>query len=493
MSLHGIDIVVLAGGQGTRLRSALDEGVPKVLAPVAGRPFLAFLLDWLDRFGAGRIVLCLGYRADRVTAWLAEAAIGPDRADVSIEPRPLGTAGALAFARGHLRTGTVLVINGDTFADADLIALADAHCRFGTGATMLCTRVEDSDRYGRVELDEDGRITEFVEKAQATGPGLINAGLYLFDIDILDRLPRDEIAVSLERELLPSLVAAGRLRAHVYQGAFLDIGTPESLALAENLLKRLVYSPDFYAEQRRSSAASAQRVLPHLFEYVRPTGVIDIGCGVATWAGVCRDLGVAKVTGVDGDHVPRHLLEIPREDFIVADLARSLTGLSRADLVLALEVAEHLPPERAPGFIADLTTLGDVVLFSAALPFQGGTGHLNEDWLEYWAILFRGQGFVAVDALRPAVWNDLRVCWWYRQNLMLFVRRTAFGRPPLTARLLTPPAEPPCLSQVHPAFLVNALAQSRAAPITESERVAALRKYTALLETWQAGIPEYKT
>ena len=236
MSLNDVDVVVLAGGLGTRLRSVLDEeGLPKVLAPVAGRPFLAFLLDWLEGFGARRVVLCLGHRAERVTAWLSEQP--PRRCEVVtvIEPRPLGTAGAVFFSRPRLQGDPVLIMNGDTFVDADLGAMLAVHRQGKTGATMLCTRVDDPGRYGRVDVDERGLVSAFVEKSpEATGPGLINAGLYLFDRALLDQLAA-AAGPSLERDVLPALVP-GRLQTHVYEGAFIDIGTPESFALAPRVI-----------------------------------------------------------------------------------------------------------------------------------------------------------------------------------------------------------------------------------------------------------------
>ena len=230
--LAGIDIAVLAGGLGTRIRGVLGD-TPKVLAPIAGRAFLGHLLDRLSAGGARRVVLCLGHLADRVSAWL-DREEAHDELDLvcRVEPRPLGTAGALGHARGDLRSGTVLVMNGDTFTDADLHAFVAAHRRSGAEASILCVEVDDAARFGRVEVGSDGRIRRFVEKAP--GSGTINAGVYLFSSAFLDRLVADG-AVSLERDVLEA-AAPGTLHAHVVKARFIDIGTPDSLAAAAGVI-----------------------------------------------------------------------------------------------------------------------------------------------------------------------------------------------------------------------------------------------------------------
>ncbi|PWC40327.1 nucleotidyltransferase family protein [Azospirillum sp. TSO22-1] len=225
-ALSNIDVAVLAGGLGTRIRGVLGD-TPKVLAPIAGRAFLGHLLDYLAQFGTQRVVLCLGHLADRVTAWLAQ---GGHSLDVvcEIEPRPLGTAGAIRFVRGELTTDPVMVMNGDTFLDADLRAFVASHRLSGAEASVLCVEVDDAARYGRVEIGADGRVIRFAEKAP--GHGTVNAGVYLFSAAFLDRLAASE-AVSLERDVLEKL-PAGTLHAAVVHGRFIDIGTPDSLARA---------------------------------------------------------------------------------------------------------------------------------------------------------------------------------------------------------------------------------------------------------------------
>lgn len=231
-ALSNIDVAVLAGGLGTRIRGILGD-TPKVLAPIAGRAFLGHLMDYLAQFGTRRVVLCLGHLADRVTAWLAQ---GDSRHSLDvvceIEPRPLGTAGAIRFVRDELTSDPVLVMNGDTFLDADLRAFVASHRLSGAEASVLCVEVDDASRYGRVEIGADGRVTRFAEKAP--GRGTVNAGVYLFSAAFLDRLAASD-AVSLERDVLERL-PAGTLHAAVVHGRFIDIGTPDSLARAPEVI-----------------------------------------------------------------------------------------------------------------------------------------------------------------------------------------------------------------------------------------------------------------
>jgi SAM-dependent methyltransferase len=180
------------------------------------------------------------------------------------------------------------------------------------------------------------------------------------------------------------------------------------------------YDEAFFAAIHDESHASARAVIPRLLGLTGARSVVDIGCGTGAWSRACRDLGVPEVVGVDGAYVPAehrgHVTE-----FIERDLAEPLSLGRSFALALCLEVAEHLPPERAPGLVADLTALAPVVLFSAAVPGQGGTGHVNEQWSEYWVALFDARGWTCRDAIRPWVRANGDVAWWYRQNLFLAV------------------------------------------------------------------------
>ena len=233
--LASLDVLVIAGGLGTRIQSALGD-TPKLLAPIGGRPYLAYLLDRLRRFGARRIVLGLGYRAQAVVDYLERNK--SSYADLTVatvtEPRPLGTAGAIRFARANLRTDPVLVMNGDSFADADLCAFLAHHRRAQAKATLLCAEVDDAGRYGRVELDGEGRIRGFIEKdPDFHGGSAVSAGVYLFSAALLDEIAAGS-AVSLERDVF-GRAASGSLDAFAGRFALIDIGTPESLKLAERV------------------------------------------------------------------------------------------------------------------------------------------------------------------------------------------------------------------------------------------------------------------
>jgi NDP-sugar pyrophosphorylase family protein len=234
--LASLDVLVLAGGLGTRIAPILGD-TPKLLAPISGRPYLAYLLDWLRRFGAARIVFGLGHRASAVVGFLkSNESIQRDLTVVIVtEPRPLGTAGAIRYARRELRTDPVLIINGDSFADVDLCAFVERHRTAEAKATVLCAAVDDAGRYGRVELDRNGRIHRFVEKDLSFhGSGVVNAGVYLFSAALLDEIAAGD-ASSLEHEVFEH-AHAGSLAAFAGDFQFIDIGTPESLALAEHLI-----------------------------------------------------------------------------------------------------------------------------------------------------------------------------------------------------------------------------------------------------------------
>jgi D-glycero-alpha-D-manno-heptose 1-phosphate guanylyltransferase len=229
-SLDGATAVVLAGGVGSRLRPVVADR-PKPLADIAGRPFLAYLLDELVRWGIVDIVLCTGYLGEQISARFGEAYRGA-RLQYSQESQPLGTAGALRLALPLLRSDTVLVLNGDSFCRANLAQFGEWHSARRSLATMLLVKVPDTGRYGRVQLDDDARIVQFEEKGRSVGPGLINAGLYLVQRPLLEIIPEVATVVSLERDIFP-LWIRNDFRGYETSGAFLDIGTPESFAQAQ--------------------------------------------------------------------------------------------------------------------------------------------------------------------------------------------------------------------------------------------------------------------
>jgi len=229
--LTDLTAVILAGGLGTRLRPVMTDR-PKVLALVAGRPFLGYLLDRLRDAGFDRAVLCIGYLGEQV-----EAAFGSSYQDLEIvysrEATPLGTAGALRRALPFVLPGTVLVMNGDSFCGVDLESVWKRHAAHAADTTLVLVEVRDTARYGTVSSSSDGRVTAFVEKGMARGAGWINAGIYVITRDRLETIPLGR-PVSLEREMMPSWIKQGVRGYRAAPGTrFLDIGIPEAYAEAE--------------------------------------------------------------------------------------------------------------------------------------------------------------------------------------------------------------------------------------------------------------------
>lgn len=167
---------------------------------------------------------------------------------------------------------------------------------------------------------------------------------------------------------------------------------------------------------------SAEIILPFIFNIVNPQSVLDIGCGNGSWLKVCKNLGIKEIFGVDGIQVPISELLIREHEFLKYDLTKKLILERKFDIVISLEVAEHLPEASADIFIDTLVSHSDVVLFSAAIPGQGGQYHLNEQWPNYWHEKFKTKGFQAFDILRGEFWDNESILWWYRQNMILYVK-----------------------------------------------------------------------
>lgn len=184
---------------------------------------------------------------------------------------------------------------------------------------------------------------------------------------------------------------------------------------------KLKYSSNFFASMGVGPDDNSIEVLSAALQYVTAKSFVDVGCGTGKWVATARMLGIEDVIGIDGSHVPHDKLLIPRNNFVEIDLENGPLLLDhRFDLAICLEVAEHLSRSRSQSFVADLCSLSDVILFSAALPFQGGISHTNEQWLEYWGILFRRNGYVPVDVLRDRLWLKTKIEWYYRQNIVFF-------------------------------------------------------------------------
>jgi NDP-sugar pyrophosphorylase family protein len=224
--------MILAGGLGTRLRSVLPD-LPKLLAPVNGRPFVRYLLDRLARSGVPEVVICTGHRAEQIRAELDRCPT-PIAVKFSHETQPLGTGGAVRQALRFTDADSFLVLNGDSATDCELQPFIAWHRQHGMPGSLLLTHVDDTSRFGTVVTDEKGAIQAFREKEGRPVPGWINAGVYVLSRRLLEPLAEGQ-ANSLEKDLFPQWLKQG-LGGYSVRARFLDIGTPESLAQAAAFL-----------------------------------------------------------------------------------------------------------------------------------------------------------------------------------------------------------------------------------------------------------------
>jgi SAM-dependent methyltransferase len=228
------------------------------------------------------------------------------------------------------------------------------------------------------------------------------------------------------------------------------------------------YERSFYQTLAGNATRSSGVIVPLILEYVKPASIVDVGCGTGGWLAEFRKHGVEDVVGIDGPWVDPALLEIPKERFRVADVAQPIRESRRFDLVVSLETGEHLPPQSAATFVESLTGLGSVILFSAAIPFQGGNNHFNEQWPDYWAALFDERGYTFVDCLRPRIWNNANVEWWYAQNMFFAVERARLNDFPALAGAAADTRSGQ-LSIVHPrAYVENAARAKRPAELVQA-------------------------
>jgi len=225
-----MEAIVLAGGFGTRLRQVVPDW-PKPMAPVAGRPFLEILLTSLARKGFRRVVLSLGYMAEKVVAHFGDRFAGMELI-YEIEKTPLGTGGAVRQALERCKADHVFVFNGDTFLDIEAVDV-EAHWQTHHAPIIVAREVPDTARYGCLDTD-NGRVLGFSEKKVA-GPGLINAGCYVLPSDILDGFALGK-PFSLETDFLAKSVATRRFDLFVTHGHFIDIGVPEDYTRAQTEL-----------------------------------------------------------------------------------------------------------------------------------------------------------------------------------------------------------------------------------------------------------------
>ena len=311
MSLRGSGIpkqaVILVGGEGTRLRP-ITSRVPKPVAPVVERPFVAYILDNLARHGVRRAVFSTGFLAAAIEAEIGDGSAYGLEVAYAVETEPLGTAGAIANCEAVLEDGPFFVFNGDVLSDVDLTALADLHVRRGGMATIFLTPVEDPRRYGLVELREDDSVANFVEKpGEWEGTALINAGVYVLEPEVLEMVPRGRL-FSIERGVFPKLARAGSLYGYVDRGYWRDIGTPESYLQAHfDILEQSVQTMvaevlgDHFAYVAPSATvhAEAHLVPPYyIADDVRIGSGAKVGPLAVLGAGVVLEEGVSVLESV---------------------------------------------------------------------------------------------------------------------------------------------------------------------------------------------------
>lgn len=210
-----------------------------------------------------------------------------------------------------------------------------------------------------------------------------------------------------------------------------------------------VYASTFYEDRHRRTVTAARRILDRALEVLPPVrSTVDVGCGVGTWLVELQRREITNVHGYEGDWVDTQQLAIATECFSHHDLTTPIPApAAKYDLALSLEVAEHLPESAADTFVGSLTGLSDFVLFSAAIPGQGGRHHINEQWIEYWLALFERRDYVGLDVIRDHIWHDREIDTWYKQNVILVAARSRLEE-------LNLPASPDVLkprSLVHPA------------------------------------------
>lgn len=236
--------------------------------------------------------------------------------------------------------------------------------------------------------------------------------------------------------------------------------------------------PLYSSEMLMNSLASARELVPLLIDLFQPNSVVDVGCGLGVWLSVFKQCQTSQVLGIDSlDCIDAQKLMITSENFLNRDLTKLIDLKQSFDLALCLEVAEHLPEDNAQTLIKSLTKLSNIIVFSAAVPNQGGVHHINEQWANYWLKLFQQEGYEVLDCLRPRIWNNPNIEPWYKQNLLVFVAPQLMSQ---VEKLLAAPSYHH-QSVIHPELWTRVLANKNA-------EIAILKRQIVLLKEEQLGV-----
>ena len=235
MTENHVEAIILAGGKGTRLKNVLDDQ-PKSMAIIEGKPFIEWILLMLRRQGIQRAVICTGHLSEAVESYFGDGRRINMIITFARDPFPLGTGGAVRNALGKTNSKCLLILNGDSYFRLSLPTFLENHLKLNARASISLVQVKDSSRYGSVKINKDRKILAFLEKSPRIQSGLINAGIYLLERNVVKEIPEVK-RISLEREIFPDLVGKGLYGVRC-EGPFIDIGTPESFNKAEKILKR---------------------------------------------------------------------------------------------------------------------------------------------------------------------------------------------------------------------------------------------------------------
>ena len=232
--LSQIDVLILCGGLGKRLRKKVPE-TQKVLAPVDDRPFVDILINYLSKQGFRRFILCAGYKADSVEEYIRKAQ-GNLKVEISREQEALGTGGAIKYARELIKSDHFIALNGDSYCQLDYKMFFDFHLTRCSKVTLALVKQDDVGDFGSITMNRENRITGFKEKVKKDSPQLINAGIYCFTNEIFELMPKEK-AFSLEKDFFPRL-AGGDIYGFLTKGVFIDIGTPERYEQARTYFRK---------------------------------------------------------------------------------------------------------------------------------------------------------------------------------------------------------------------------------------------------------------